>query len=159
MVFACAYHQGSLPYCECARTPVYSADDEALCTPQQSFLRNMHKHANTIFFFRICNTSSVTPCSPTLSPVPFGNTQKRCAAWDEKKSSKDNPCTGKIKAGDLVVKNWDDPPLHLVCSKREWRKIVDEFLHKQKVLHDLGSTAEKEASQPSAKVPDNLKDF
>ena len=27
-------------------------------------------------------------------------------------------CTGKIKAGDLVVKAWDNPPFHLYCSKR-----------------------------------------
>eukprot|EP00904_Undaria_pinnatifida_P005297 jgi/Undpi1/1898/HiC_scaffold_12.g05285.m1 len=110
------------------------------------------------FFPEVFLSSRMTgACPVTTGLIMLVN--KRCAAWDEKKSSKDNPCTGKIKAGDLVVKNWDDPPLHLVCSKREWRKIVDEFLHKQKVLHDLGSTAEKEASQPSAKVPDNLKDF
>ena len=27
-------------------------------------------------------------------------------------------CTGKIKAGDLVVKAWDNPPFHLCCAKR-----------------------------------------
>ena len=25
-------------------------------------------------------------------------------------------CTGKIKPGDLVVRDWDHPPLHLYCS-------------------------------------------
>lgn len=68
-------------------------------------------------------------------------------------------CTGKIKAGELIVKDWEDPPLHLVCSKREWRKAVDEFLARKKAIDDLGTTPEKEAAQPSAAVPDNLKDF
>ena len=27
-------------------------------------------------------------------------------------------CTGEIKAGDLVVKAWDNPPFHLYCAKR-----------------------------------------
>ena len=27
-------------------------------------------------------------------------------------------CTGKIKAGDLVVKAWDNPSFHLYYSKR-----------------------------------------
>ena len=27
-------------------------------------------------------------------------------------------CTGKIKAGDLVVKAWDNPLFHQYCSKR-----------------------------------------
>ncbi|CAN0243780.1 unnamed protein product, partial [Pylaiella littoralis] len=52
----------------------------------------------------------------------------RCLCWDGKTAvSKDinTGCTGKIKAGGLVVKDWVDPPLHLVCSKREWRKAID----------------------------------
>ena len=37
-------------------------------------------------------------------------------------------CTGKIKAGDLVVKAWDNPPLHLYCSKRLWTATIDSIL-------------------------------
>lgn len=112
-------------------------------------------------FFRICNTSSPA-CLPLPRyplPRPVRKTQKRCALWDDKKSAKDNDCSGKIKSGELVVKDWVDPPLHLVCSKLDWRKTINEFLRQKKQLHDLGSTAEKEATQPSAKVPDHLKDF
>lgn len=108
------------------------------------------------YVFRFYNPSS-TACLPLLRyPLPPSRSkkiQKRCF------SSKDSHCPGKIKAGELVVKDWVDPPLHLICSKREWRKTIDEFLRNKKALNDLGSTAEKEATQPSAKVPDNLKDF
>ena len=68
-------------------------------------------------------------------------------------------CTGKIVSGDLVVKDWEDPPLHLVCAKRVWRKTVEDILEEKKEYKDLGTTADKEASQPSASVPSHLEDF
>eukprot|EP00903_Cladosiphon_okamuranus_P016353 g15081.t1 len=59
-------------------------------------------------------------------------------------------CTGEIEEGQHVVKDWSDPPLHLHCAKRLWRKKVDEILEDNKNLKDIGTTAEKEISQPSA---------
>eukprot|EP00903_Cladosiphon_okamuranus_P011879 g11158.t1 len=68
-------------------------------------------------------------------------------------------CTGKIKVGDLVVKAWDDPPLHLYCSKRLWASTVQSILDTKQTHKDLGTTAEQEAAKPSASVPDAFKDF
>ena len=47
-------------------------------------------------------------------------TQKACYMSNSFTNGKDitKTCTGKIKAGDLVVKAWDNPPFHLYCSKR-----------------------------------------
>ncbi|CAM9308676.1 unnamed protein product, partial [Pylaiella littoralis] len=76
-----------------------------------------------------CVTSGAT--LPLVSPQTRRTTvatPKRCLYWDGKTAvSKDinTGCTDKIKAGELVVKDWVDPPLHLVCSKREWRKAID----------------------------------
>ncbi|CAM9760300.1 unnamed protein product, partial [Ascophyllum nodosum] len=68
-------------------------------------------------------------------------------------------CTGKVVSGDLVLKDWENPPLHLVCAKRVWQKTVEEILEAKKQYKDLGTTADKEASQPSASVPSDSKTF
>ena len=46
--------------------------------------------------------------------------QKACYMFDSSTNGNDisETCTGKIKAGDLVVKAWDNPPFHQYCSKR-----------------------------------------
>ena len=41
-------------------------------------------------------------------------------------------CTGRIEAGDLVVQAWDNPPLHLYCSKRLWTATIDSILDTKK---------------------------
>ena len=68
-------------------------------------------------------------------------------------------CTGKIKAGDLVVKAWDNPPLHLYCSKRLWTATIDSFLDTKKKHKELGTTHEQDSAKPSATVPDTFKDL
>ena len=68
-------------------------------------------------------------------------------------------CTGKIKAGDLVVKAWDNPPLHVYCSKRLWTTTIDSILDTKKNFKELGTTHEQESAKPSATVPDTFKDF
>ena len=69
-------------------------------------------------------------------------------------------CTGKIKAGDLVVKALDNPPLNLYCSKRLWTATIDSILDTKKThTHKvLGTTHERESAKPSATVPDTFKD-
>ena len=44
--------------------------------------------------------------------------QKACSMFNSSTNGKDitKTCTGKIKASDLVVKAWGNPPLHLYCS-------------------------------------------
>ena len=49
-------------------------------------------------------------------------------------------CTGKIKAGDLVLKAWDNPPLHLHCSKRLWTATIDSILGTRKGHRELRTT-------------------
>ena len=68
-------------------------------------------------------------------------------------------CTGKIKAGDFVVKAWDNPPLHLYCSKRLRTATIDSILDTKKKHKELGTTHEQESAKPSAIVPDTFKDF
>ena len=67
-------------------------------------------------------------------------------------------CTGKIKAGDLVVKAWDNPPLHLYCSKRLWTATIDSILD-TKNHKELGTTHDQVSAKPSTTVPDTFKDF
>ena len=47
-------------------------------------------------------------------------TQKACYMFNSSTNGKDitKTCTGKIKAGGLVVKARDNPPFHHYCSKR-----------------------------------------
>ena len=66
-------------------------------------------------------------------------------------------CTGEIKAVDLVVKAWDNPPFHLYCSKRLWTATIDSILDTKKQHIELGTTHDKESAKPSAIVPDTLK--
>ena len=42
-----------------------------------------------------------------------------CYMFNNSTNGKDitKTCTGEIKAGDLVVKAWDNPPFHLYCAK------------------------------------------
>ena len=68
-------------------------------------------------------------------------------------------CTGKIKAGDLVVKARDEPPLQLYCSKRLWTATVTGLLHTNETNKELATTPEEEAFKPSAAVPPAFKDF
>ena len=65
-------------------------------------------------------------------------------------------CTGKIKAGGLMVKAWDNPPLHLDCSKRLWTATIDSILDTKKKHKELGTTHEQESAKPSATVPDTF---
>ena len=66
---------------------------------------------------------------------------------------------GLIQEGDLVIKDWVDPPLHLICSKRVWATSITDILQSKKEYKELGTTADKEASQPSADVPPDLVGF
>ncbi|CBJ33236.1 expressed unknown protein [Ectocarpus siliculosus] len=93
--------------------------------------------------------ASRTPPSPARNTSAYDPEQP--AAIDL-----DSGCTGVIADGDLVVKDWDEPPLHLLCAKREWRKTVISILRKKQQLRDLDSTEKQEAAQPSAEVPANL---
>ena len=68
-------------------------------------------------------------------------------------------CTGRIEAGDLVVKAWDNPPLHLYCSERLWTATIDSILDTKIQHKELGTTHEQESAKPSAIVPDTFKDF
>ncbi|CAB1101708.1 unnamed protein product [Ectocarpus sp. CCAP 1310/34] len=79
-----------------------------------------------------------------------------CSCFDPEKNVDDikEGCTGDIQEGEYVVKDWTDPPLHLHCAKRLWRAKVDEILREKKILKDIGTTAEKESSQPSAPAID-----
>ncbi|CAN0014012.1 unnamed protein product [Pylaiella littoralis] len=70
-----------------------------------------------------------------------------------------NVCTGKIKGGDVIVKEWEDPPLHLWCSKRLWEQSVSGILDTKKTYKELGTTHEEEYAKPSATVKDSFKDF
>ena len=47
-------------------------------------------------------------------------TQNACYMFNSSTNGKDitKTCTVEIKAGDLVVKAWDNPPFHLYCAKR-----------------------------------------
>ena len=63
---------------------------------------------------------------------------------------------GLIQEGDLVIKDWVDPPLHLICSKRVWATSIADITKEYK---ELGTTADKEASQPSAHIPPDLVGF
>lgn len=62
-------------------------------------------------------------------------------AWDPSTSFTDlkEGCTGKINAGDLIVKGWataDEPRgLHLRCGKREWAKKVQ--IHDTLLLYGI----------------------
>ena len=68
-------------------------------------------------------------------------------------------CTGKIKPGDLVVKDWDHPPLHLYCSKLLWTATIKGILDTKRTHKELGTTHEQESAKPSATVPEHFKDF
>ena len=50
----------------------------------------------------------------------FQQSQKACYMFNSSTNGKDitKTRTGEIKAGDLVVKAWDNPPFHRYCSKR-----------------------------------------
>eukprot|EP00903_Cladosiphon_okamuranus_P005623 g5592.t1 len=63
-------------------------------------------------------------------------------------------CTGSIEKGSYVVKDWNDPPLHLYCAKRLRRTKVNEILADKQDLKDIGTTAEKETAQPWAPAID-----
>ena len=67
-------------------------------------------------------------------------------------------CAGKIKAGDLVVKAWDNLPLHLYCSKQLWTATIDSILDTKKKHKQLSTTHEQESAKPSATVPDTFND-
>ena len=68
-------------------------------------------------------------------------------------------CTGKIKAGHLVVKAWDNPPFHLYApSGCDPPSTTASSTQKQKPK-ELGTTHEQESAKPSAIVPDTFKDF
>ena len=60
--------------------------------------------------------------------------QKACPMFNSSTNGKDitKTCPGKIKAGGLMVKAWDNPPLHLDCSKRLWTATIDSILDTKK---------------------------
>lgn len=113
----------------------------------------------------MCFTAVLKICCCALFPSarPFRKKKKKlCHSYDPEQPAAidlDSGCTGVIADGDLVVKDWDEPPLHLLCAKREWRKTVISILRKKQQLRDLDSTEKQEAAQPSAEVPANLADF
>ena len=71
-------------------------------------------------------------------------------------------CTGKIKAGDLVVQGLGQPlPPPLLLQAAVDRHHRQHLRHKKKTQRssELGTTHEQESSKPSATVPDTFKDF
>ena len=44
---------------------------------------------------------------------------------------------GLIQEGDLVIKDWVDPPLHLICSKRVWATSIADILQSKKEYKDV----------------------
>ena len=68
-------------------------------------------------------------------------------------------CTGKIKAGDLVVQGLGQPlPPPLLLQAAVDRHHRQHPRHKKKHT-ELGTTHEQESAKPSAIVPDTFKDF
>lgn len=52
--------------------------------------------------------------------------QKLCLLNNKKTNKKDvkQGCTGDLRAGQLIVKEWEDPFLHGLCAQRLWREKV-----------------------------------
>ena len=68
-------------------------------------------------------------------------------------------CTGKIKAGDLVLQGLGQPlPPPLLLQAAVDRHHRQHPRH-QKKHKELGTTHEQESAKPSATVPDTFKDF
>jgi len=44
---------------------------------------------------------------------------------------------GLIQEGDLVINDWVDPPLHLICSKRMWATSIADILKSKKEYKDV----------------------
>ena len=44
---------------------------------------------------------------------------------------------GLIQEGDLVINDWVDPPLHLICSKRVWATSIADILKSKKEYKDV----------------------
>lgn len=52
--------------------------------------------------------------------------QKLCLLNDDDTNTDDlgEGCTGDLQAGQLIVKQWEDPFLHAQCAKRQRREKV-----------------------------------
>lgn len=57
-------------------------------------------------------------------------------------------CTGKIKKDDLMVRSWEDPPLHVYCSKRLWESTVKGILDSKKEQKGARHHPGEESAKP-----------
>ena len=129
-------------YCRCSSRVAavfFCASPFSFCFPCFSLLFVRAVCLFSVAFWRVAAVFSVPRpfCSAFRSSrcylcAPFAffsidfcfivqQTQKACYMFNSSTNGKDitkKTCTGKIKAGDLVVKAWDNPPFHLYCSKR-----------------------------------------
>lgn len=99
-------------------------------------------------------TLTLTLSAPSCQNITHAQRSCNCSDPEYDCNDINIGCTGIIQEGDYVVKDWDDPPLHLHCAKRVWRTKIDEILAAKKLYKDIGTTAEKESAQPSAPALD-----